>query len=1667
MKKICQKTISLLLTLCLLSSFFPVGAYAADRRIATDQEPANLKSSKISFWKGADLGYIPSSETTSHQNFTSMAEGSIIETEAIVSNWDELNTAVCDTNISTIKIACDIDLEDALEIGRSLRIVSNNESDTYKLYAAPQKRHMLIAAETEAIHIQFSGIELDCWKHDSGGLMGLSVCEAITIDNLVLRGFKEFPEGESYHEYGIAMNNLTINDSKIIDCRSDALFGSGEINNCLIEIDPNTDTRFTQYRAITANQTKINCCKISGFNSGIRGTVIDSTYIANTEILNCIRGVDLCRSQNSSQITPYNADIINCNIHDCDYGIALDSSYDIGLSAWSNAYVTNSDIHNCRVAIDLTGANVYLTDSDLYDNYQGIDAYHSKVCVNGGKIFNNESGGIGTWHFCHVSLVGCELCGNGTQDGYGSGAIHASYGDSFITVQWNPTRVTIEDCSIHDNKAFSGGGIAVDRAYLTVENSEIYNNEAKRHGGGIRVLKGPDTKITNTRIYGNSAGEYGGGAYFEGESQTTVTNCTLSSNEAMKGGGMYLPCKDDSVESLLTTISNTIISNNHAQHYGGAIYCENYARLYSDEVTQFTNNTVPTICVAEDAFANSYPNLKFASTSHGSHLINNADINYTTETEEIKMLCEVPWLYKQNVLYGTAPNSLSLPDEMVVYLDDNVELEVPVEWNIDDFNNTLYAEDQTITGDFVLPEGVTNPKGCVAEVCIRVQPPHIVSCTPPDPIQVPYGTDVEDVMGILQSQYPVLPVTLASGEVIEAPIFWTTDDNMNDEYDGLASGTYSVYGRIDTYLGDSYCNANQVNAVVNVTVDARPPEVISFSQISDYSFALNTTAEMVQTVLNSEHSTVDVTLSNGESRAYPVMWDMTKPANADYSGTVPGEYTIEGTVDFGSDLYWNPEDKQPTTKVEIRPSVEKRIIAVKPCYLETRKYFYLDTKAETEGFEILDLEETPKEVTVVLENRLERKVPVEWDDTNFDPSITSIDSEQVLQGRLVLDENMGIVNETGLPAELHITVTPMDDYWVMETHPEEIDIEVYAGTTLEELNLQLKNEGKSHLTIGLEDGEWGSYTCCEFEVKESENPEWETLKNVAGNEEPYQLTASLPEEMLLLCDPPIVNVTVLEPLRVDAVVSPTIEAYQSAELENVPGLPDQVQAVLEDGRSVFVDVEWTPTAYNKDLVGPHVVLGYLTNLPRMIKVPDSGKIIASMAVNVIPVNYEIIGIVQKEAYTADAGLTLEEITEIVKPQAIYEISSTTEGIVFTTQYATDISFEQRKNTEFNLECAGSYMIKGALQMPDNISCPQGHGYEEISLTTNPVRVLSIETPSILTKEGTEFTNLEKPQTVIATLSCLDPKGNNKKVSLAVDWGIGTGYIPFPETLTDNNTVTMSVTGQIVNCPQYINLSGAEPSLQITTAREFTVTEIAPIPFSGDGNMKVNLGSSLSDIYNQLDSHSTEITLESTNGSTSAVEITFTLRSEDNPEYDPFTVGMYTLTAHVDLSDNVKNPNNLKSELPVETVKYTVTNAQIVRLNEIPVGTQFEDLPLPNVAAVLKNDGSQEDISVTWSKGKYDPNSLKAQVIQGTFDEMPIYLENPKNRQPRAIVTLVNEDAEILSLTEMTEQLSGLSVYSNFDETELQGYEEHSFLATMRYPDGKVLKTIISAYTEES
>lgn len=710
--------------------------------------------------------------------------------------------------------------------------------------------------------------------------------------------------------------------------------------------------------------------------------------------------------------------------------------------------------------------------------------------------------------------------------------------------------------------------------------------------------------------------------------------------------------------------------------------------------------------------------------------------------------------------------------------------------------------------------------------------------------------------------------------------------------------------------------------------------------------------------------------------------------------------------------------------------------------------------------------ELPETVEATLRDGSSVQVPVTWQVEGYDPAAVG---KQSFTGELVLVEDSGIENPDNLQAELEITVTAAE-YEVWDASPLEITVEVLPGTTVAELNEKLKAEGKTELSVDAVDmsTEDHVYTFCDIEVKEGNNAQWASQMDVPGE---YRLTASLPENFTPLDvdipGPVEIKVTVTEPLEIISVEPVNMEAYQSVSPGNLENVPKQVMATLEGGIEIPIDVlwNWEGSGYQKNAVGSQIVSGELVNLPSRAKQPEQ-ELPGTLNVDVQAVSYEVKSVSSDNLFEADAGLTLEEITQIAAPKLTLEITSVTEGITLTTEYEAEVSLEEEKNPEYNAKAADVYILEGTLTLPENITCAEGQALEEIILQTNPVEVTSIEPVNVLVPEGTPFAEIELPGTVLATLSSKGIDGENKKERLEVDWGAGEGYTPYPSELTDDNTVTMEVTsGELVNCQAYVNTAGVVAPLNVTVAREFEIEAISPSRYPETGEMEVKLGSGLEEISNGLDSHNVQVTLKSTKGETSTVEMSFELREEENPSYDPMELGTYTLKAYLPLEGNIRNPKGLGVEIVVKTKKYTIATTKAVRVTGVESGTKFEDVPMPELAPITRNDGEVEEIPVSWDGSRYNPTKIGSQVVKGTLvTPLPVHLENPNNRQPSAVVTVVNPEVKVVSLEPMKE-VAKAQLRSRAVEEGVPGYTEYKYRAELLHKDGSTTYEVISVFVE--
>ena len=116
---------------------------------------------------------------------------------------------------------------------------------------------------------------------------------------------------------------------------------------------------------------------------------------------------------------------------------------------------------------------------------------------------------------------------------------------------------------------WAGGGIACYAGWPTICDCNVTANTAQ-WGGGISCHHS-NALITGCVISGNTATDRGGGisCHAAGISYPEIECCIITGNEAMSGGG--ISCQD-----LYPLIVNSVISDNTASNYGGAIYEKHY-----------------------------------------------------------------------------------------------------------------------------------------------------------------------------------------------------------------------------------------------------------------------------------------------------------------------------------------------------------------------------------------------------------------------------------------------------------------------------------------------------------------------------------------------------------------------------------------------------------------------------------------------------------------------------------------------------------------------------------------------------------------------------------------------------------------------------------------------------------------------------------------------------------------------------------------------------------------------------------------------------------------------------------------------------------------------------------------------------------------------------------
>ena len=255
--------------------------------------------------------------------------------------------------------------------------------------------------------------------------------------------------------------------------------------------------------------------------------------------------------------------------------------------------------------------------------------------MNGGTIRDNivkkEGGGVNSNG--NFIMNGGEICYNqsatGTGAADGGGGIY-SYGG-----------LVINGGKIHNNKAGNGAGVYLIGSF-SINNAEIYGNEGI-NGGGVLIwdLGNASRTINKTSIHNNTASNQGGGVYvFKDPNGDYNINLTISDSKienntvsAGNGGAIHIPRTTN-----LVINGNSLICNNWASGSGGGIYSGDGSlqNIETGNQVMFLGNTAASAYEAP-ADVSGYPKLQFKTTSISTHLLNNADINYSGASSPSQM----------------------------------------------------------------------------------------------------------------------------------------------------------------------------------------------------------------------------------------------------------------------------------------------------------------------------------------------------------------------------------------------------------------------------------------------------------------------------------------------------------------------------------------------------------------------------------------------------------------------------------------------------------------------------------------------------------------------------------------------------------------------------------------------------------------------------------------------------------------------------------------------------------------------------------------------------------------------------------------------------------------------------------------------------------------------
>jgi len=1214
---------------------------------------------------------------------------------------------------------------------------------------------------------------------------------------------------------------------------------------------------------------------------------------------------------------------------------------------------------------------------------------------------------------------------------------------------FNTALVKFTQVNFLGNKAINGGGIYNSSSAVTFNHTLFEGNIATASGGAIYNASGAVT-LNGATFIKNTAVQTGG-AIFKNAGAMTITNSVFSQNKSTGttslGGAIY-------TYTGITNLVNVSLSNNAISRisssatifYGGALY--RYTGAVSihnsilwgnkrgndlpDQLTTLItagNSTIQGGYKTGTAILTTDPQFKDAAADDlelaaCSPAINMGDNAKAFGTKDIAGEARIKHTtvdlgaYEyQGIYLENAEQQLPAADQWTPY---SYQVEV-TESGTHSYSLTqgllpdglklspegIISGEASIAGDYEFTLAVQGPDVCgMLKVKLRVntKPTYIIEVLKPYPIPVKkdLGTLFEDLKLVTEVE-----VVMSDQSHAKFPVTW-----IKGNYDGTLENIYTLTGTLTVPAAE--VNRNNLTALARVAVITPVfPYIVSVARLDSIQVLSGTsfidllpflpkqvmvtyddlvTKELLNLdwkrgiydtksgiyrlyadlILKEEHANpaefeayVDV-YSQLNVIAVEAQTDITVALNTP-AASLPLPAAVRVTYhDQTTGLLAVTWDRSAYLSTKGAEYDLKAALMLKPLIANTNGHYaenrviirknIVSVKAlgrvSTPYNTVFEEVELPVKVMAIFDDATTDTVGVEWEPGSYNKLQPG---DYPLTGTLIYDES--IDNNQNVTASLILTVLPKPkniiSIAVLDT------ANVSYGTLLKDIAVL-----KIPIQVTYDDGTTGNLEM------EWESDDYDPLNTgeYTFTGDPKLITGVTNKEML-----GVQLIIRVNPKAVTAIENPALIKVKYGTLQEEAGLPETVNVTYNDKSKGTEGVEWSSESYDPKTTGTYIFKGNLI-LDDETGNPDA--LYATLTVQVGPKPLTVVTVAGLEV-TIPFGTTFTDALLLFPKLAAITYDNGTSGTL-KVNWAPG-GFVSNESGEFNME--------GTLELVEGIVNPEEVTADLKVIIGKHVIRAAVNPASFDQVFGTPAADLMLPETV----NVLFADGGNE--DLGVDW--------------DTSSFNGNLAGKYLIKGVFILSDEVENPNQIKPQIEITVLGRAKIIVAlKTDTLHVPYGTTLAHLLLPVSAMA-----KLDDGTEMAIPVLAGSFKAKDQEYDGAEAGEYLYEGVLTLPSEVQNPDNIPATVRIVIGKKAIASIQPLVALQVDYDTAYELLTLPDAVNVKYNDGSEELLPVSWTKGTYDGKVPATYVLQGTIT-VPEEIDNPKPLQP-VITVIVAERVKIL------------------------------------------------------